>query len=246
MMIHRIISSIALGLTLSACMSVSAQKSISPGSPHAAETTESVIERYAPGSIISTEIADRALDDVRNQRAFVEGQFTQDEAVCHKKFFVTSCMDAAKDRRRMALKQLGAIEVEANARIRRAGVEQKDQALRERQVKKETSAVDKADMPNSGAQNEAPPTAQDISEVESRSRQSAPASPQAQTSPADRPAVQAEDPAQARAKEAAEAEKRAENIRAFEKKQQRSLERQRKIAEKKREKEQKLQQKQEQ
>ncbi len=243
MMIHRITLSIFLGLSMLACSSVSTQESVAAVSPSAEQTIASVVERYAPGSIASTEIANRALEDVRRERDVVESQFAHEEAACYQKFFVTSCMDAAKDRKRMALKQLRAIEVEANARNRRAAVEKKDQALSERQAKKEASVVEKVDAQDSGTQNGLPASAQDIADVENRSRQAAPSSAASAIPSKESTVPQSEEPAQ-QAKENAEARKRAENIKAFEKKQQRSLERQQKLAEKKKEKEKKQAQQQ--
>jgi colicin import membrane protein len=241
-MTHCIISSVAIGLAVLASLSASAQESNATASSDAEQTVASVVERYAPGSITSTEIADRALADVKRQHSSVEARFAEDEAICYRKFFVTSCMDAAKDRRRLALKQLNTIEVEANAYNRRARVDEKDRALRERQAKQGAKAVERADTDESDTQHQAPATPQDIAEIESRARQatSAPsAAAPTENYNVERAARHGDAQRQDHEKETAEAKKREENIKAFEKKQQHALERQREIAAKKMEKEQK-------
>lgn len=236
---HHVISSIALGLAFLICLPGYAQTSGAPVSSDATESFASVIERYSPGTITSTEIADQALEDVKRQRAGVGAKFAEDEAICYEKFFVTSCMDAAKDRRREALKQLSTIEVEANAYNRRARVEQKDQALRERQAKQEAKAAERQDNQTPGRGTEAPASPQDIADLEKRSRQmtDTPAAAPSKNYNTERAAQHKEELAQDRAKEIAEAKKREENIKAYERKQQRSLERQREIAARKEEKE---------
>jgi colicin import membrane protein len=235
---HHVISSIALGLAFLISLPAFAQTSDTPAPTDATESFARVIERYTSGTITSTEVADVALEDVKRQRAEVNARFAEDEAICYKKFFVTSCMDAAKDRRRAALKQLSAIEVEANAYNRRARVEQKDQALRERQAKQEAKAAERQDNQTPGKGSAAPASPQDIADLENRSRQmtDVPAAAPAKNYNTERAAQHKEELTQDRAKEIAEAKKREENIKAYERKQQRSLERQREIAARKEEK----------
>jgi colicin import membrane protein len=232
---HKIISSIALAVAFFASAPGFAQDASAGTTGQTALTLADVLERYSPGKITSTELANQALEDAEQQRALAEAQFAKEEAVCYEKFFVTSCMDAAKDRRRAALKQLNAIEVEANAYNRRANVERRDQALRERQLKQETRAAERQNTASPASPEkagEAPPTPQDIAEVESKSRQS---TSTGDAAPArhyntERAAERAEEQAQDGAKESTDAKKRADNIKAYAKKQQRSIERQHEIA----------------
>lgn len=230
-MSSRITSSILLSLGLLFSLSGSAEEAGASASANDAQTLASVAERYPSGAIISAETADQALQDVKRQRALAQERFAREEAVCHEKFFVTACVDAAKDRRRMALKQLESIEVEANAFLRRSRAEQRDQVLRERQSKQDTQSTDgKAD---------APAGSDDIAELERQARQAASASSAApvRNYNTERAAQRAQKLARQKEKEIAEAQERAENIRSYEKKQQRSLERQREIAAKKEAKE---------
>jgi colicin import membrane protein len=234
-MTHQIISSIALAMAFFASTPGYAQDAEAGTSGQTALTLADVLERYAPGRINSTEIASQALDEVGQQRAMTEAQFAKQEVVCHEKFFVTSCMDAAKDRRRAALKQLRAIEVEANAYNRRANAERRERALRERQLKQETEAADRQSMANpekSGKESETQATPQDIADVESRSRRITATGDAAQTKPynTERAAERAKEQSQEREKESAAAKKRADNVEAYKKKQQHSIERQREIA----------------
>jgi hypothetical protein len=234
-MTHQIISSFALAMALFSSAPGYAQDAIASASGQTASTLADVLERYSHGKINSTEIANQALDEVRQQRASAEAQFDKEEAVCYERFFVTSCMDAAKERRRNAVKKLKAIEVEANAYNRRANAERREQALRERQLKQEARAAERqnASQPtNTGKGSQTPATPQDIAEVERKSRQSTstPDAPSTKRYNTERAAERAEGQATDRAKEIAAEEKRARNIKAYEKKQQRSLVRQREIA----------------
>lgn len=228
----RITPSVLIAMCLLFSGSGSAQESVSSEAVDNARTFSSVIERYPSGAITSTETAAQALADVKQQSALIETQFAENEAACYEKFFVTFCLDKAKQRRRMALKQLESIEVEANAYNRRARVEERDQALRERQAKQEARASERADTQAKDENLSAPASPGDISDVEAQARQasSAPSAVPAKNYNRERAAQHAQDLAKEKEQERAEAQKRAENIRAYEKKQQRSLERQREIA----------------
>jgi colicin import membrane protein len=232
---HQLISSIALAMAFFVSVPGYAQEATTSLPAQAALTLADALERYSPGKINSREIANQALAETEKQRALVETQFSEEEVVCYEKFFVTSCMDAAKDRRRSALKQLNAIEVEANAYNRRANIERRDQALRERQLDREAKTAERQNAVNPaspGKGNEAPATPQDIADVESKSRQSTSSADAAPTKHYNtkRAAEHAEGQAKDRAKEGAEAKKREDNAKAYEKKQQRSMERQGEIA----------------
>lgn len=229
---YRIFSSLTIGLGLLFCGVSLAQETASTGPGEGGQTFASVTERYSAGSINSTELADQALEDVRRQRASVAAQYAQDEALCYEKFFVTACTDAAKERRRSALKQLETIEVEANAYHRRARVEQRDRALRDRQAKQEAESPERTAAGNRTDEPGAAASRRDIADVESKARDvaSVPAAEPTRNYNTERAVQHANDQERKREKEEVEAQKRAKNIRAYEKKQQRALERQREIA----------------
>jgi hypothetical protein len=91
-------------------------------------------------SIQSLERAEQALVEAARQRAAIEGQYAMDQRECYPRFFTTSCLDEAKERRRVALGQVRAVEVEANTYKRRATVLERDKALAERRAAEEAEA----------------------------------------------------------------------------------------------------------
>ncbi len=95
---------------------------------------------YPAGSIQSLESADRALVAVEHERADIEARFAGDERACHPKFFASSCLEDAKERRRIELAKLRTVEVEAKAFKRHARVAERDEALAERRAEEEAEA----------------------------------------------------------------------------------------------------------
>ena len=154
--------------------------------------------------------ADARLAEVAKGRAAADAQFADSEQLCYTKFFVNSCLDKAKEKRRAALAGLRAIENEASHFKRAYSVAQRDQALAAQQ-----DEANKAER--------VPPKAPPV-----------PAKPQAGRPDGKTPARRlAEHEAKVNARQAqdaAGAAKRAANVAAFEKKQHESAERQREIA----------------
>ena len=74
----------------------------------------------------SVDEAARRLEEVNAARARIEAEYAASEQVCYAKFFVNNCLDAAKEKRRGALAQQNAVEVEAQYFQRKAKVEQRD------------------------------------------------------------------------------------------------------------------------
>eukprot|EP01034_Spumella_vulgaris_P003122 gene3122-4024_t len=72
----------------------------------------------------SVEQADARLAEVERSRAAVQAEYAAAEQVCNAKFFVNYCLDAVKEKRRVALAGLRAIEVEANQYKRKVAVDQ--------------------------------------------------------------------------------------------------------------------------
>ncbi|HJV73767.1 MAG TPA: hypothetical protein VJ654_06060, partial [Noviherbaspirillum sp.] len=179
------------------------------------------------GSIQSAEVADAALEDVSRARAGVEASFAAEERACHPKFFVTSCVEQAQERRRQALQPLRKIELEANTFKRRERVSKRDDAAAERQVKAQAKEIERSQIKN------------DTKNIDGPAQERAPEAVQHNA-----PATNAERSAQHEAKlnrlqqeESKNAEKRSENVVAYEKKIQAAQERQKKVAERKAKKE---------
>ena len=176
-------------------------------------------EAQAPTPTTSIEQAEATLAKVAKDRAAVNDEFAASERVCTSKFFVNNCLDKAKEKRRVELSGLRAIEVEAQHFKRADSVAKRDAELAERvrkdaeeqatraaQVPKEPKAVD--DKPHN------PPSGPSLAEREA-----------AHTAKLKREAAQ----------EAADAGKRAANVEAFQKKQAESVRRQAEVARKKQE-----------
>lgn len=171
----------------------------------------------------SVEQADARLAEVAQGRAAVQAEYDAAEQVCNAKFFVNYCLDAVKEKRRVALAGLRAIEVEANHYKRKAAVDKRDAELAERMKKGEEDLARRV---------ENPPAPQAERE---------PARPAAKPGPSQEQR-QAEHDAKVKAqaaKDAAEAPKRAASVAAFEKKKAESEKRQAEIAAKKAAKEEK-------
>ena len=83
-------------------------------------------------NISSVEEAEQLLTEADKERAAIIERYRDEEATCRTKFFVTACMDNAKERQRLALKNIRSIEVQANAFKRAYKVEQRDKALEKR------------------------------------------------------------------------------------------------------------------
>lgn len=240
--IAKIISGMAAALNTSAAIVIlalgfphltHAQDGAGTQQPAAREAPANIAERYPPGSIQSVETADKVLTDAQQERARAEAKFADDERACYPKFFVTSCVDAAKEERRRTLAQVQQVEVEANAFKRRARVEERDRALAE----KAPQAVPiirppkeaKTDDSETRKSESARPEKTDPSDDSQRTGQT--------SATKDRVAEHNARLERLKEKEAADAQKRAENVAAFERKARKAEERQREVAAKKAEKE---------
>ena len=108
---------------------------------------------YPSGSIVSTVLADQALTEATAERNAIEARYLTEQAPCFARFFVTRCTDAARERRRIALAEVRAVEVEADYIKRRDRADERDKAIAERtaqeaaeapQREKDTAAREKA------------------------------------------------------------------------------------------------------
>jgi colicin import membrane protein len=96
-----------------------------------------LMERFAPGSIQSIEAADAALAAVAEERRRVDARFAQEEQACTSDFFVTRCVEKAKERRRQVAIALDSIELEAQRHKRQERALQRDRALEERRLRRD-------------------------------------------------------------------------------------------------------------
>lgn len=191
-----------------------------------------IAKRYPSGSIQSVGEADDALTVVARERAAIENRYTEEERACHPKFFATSCIEQAKERRRKATMELRAVENEANVYKRRARVEERDKALEEKRLQAESERMDRIRLPKEAdhmdTQQEKPTQAVEAGVVK----------PQGSPSPGRKEQHQAK-LNRLQAEEAAKAKERAEKVAEYEKKVQAARARQQEVAAKKAEKEQK-------
>ena len=197
--------------------------SVSAFTQPAGETADtSVAERYPSGSIKSVETAERALTDVGKEREAVKMRFAEDERACYNRFFVASCLEDAKERRRSALERLRNIENEANLYERQARVQERDKALVEKRAQDEAAQAER--QRNSKTETVKP----------------TPVAPLKEPDPdqVDRVARHERKMKQLQAEEAADARKRAENIAAYEKKVEEAKEHKKEVERKMAEKEQ--------
>ncbi|MEA5098885.1 MAG: hypothetical protein VB032_10180, partial [Burkholderiaceae bacterium] len=87
-------------------------------------------QRYPKDSIDSPEMADRAIKDVKQERAAIEARFKHEERMCYQnEFFANRCRNQAKERRRLALAETRSVQIEANQYKRHAAVDKRDEAM---------------------------------------------------------------------------------------------------------------------
>lgn len=168
----------------------------------------------------SVEEAARRLKEAAADRAAIEADYAASEQVCYARFFVNTCLDEAREKRRAALAVVRAVEVDAEYFTRKAAVEQRD---REVEI-----AVKQFEADEARAAAAPPPAPR------------APAEPKAPKAPTvsveERKAAQEARLARRAEQEKADAPKRAANAAAFEQRRIDALERQREVAEKQAEK----------
>ena len=106
-------------------------------------TPSALKARYPVQSITSLELANQALADVKSSRKQIETLFKQEEKACYKTFFANRCVASAKDRRRIALNEIRAIQVEAERFKRHEAVLKRDAALEKNRLKTEGDGTGK-------------------------------------------------------------------------------------------------------
>lgn len=73
--------------------------------------------------------AERKLASVAVQTAAIEAEFAASERACYEKFFVNSCLDAAREKRRSALAYQKAIDIEARYFVRKDTADTRDREV---------------------------------------------------------------------------------------------------------------------
>lgn len=159
--------------------------------------------------------ADARLAAVVAERAAIEARHAEREVVCYGKFFVTNCVEEAKERRRLALATQRAIEIEAEHFKRKNKVDERDKAIAEADVKFQAEEAASAVQP-----------------VAAPKKTSAAPPPRPTTVPG-RIAKRDARAAQEAAAEPANAATRAANAAAFEERKRKSEERQQAVAKRK-------------
>jgi hypothetical protein len=200
---RRALRTLAAGLVLAALAGCAANRVPSP--VPVAPKTASVAE------------ADRKLAEAARARAQAEAAYAATEHVCYTKFFVNSCLDEAREKRRAAVAGLRAIEVEAERFKRKADVDERDRELAEADKKFKEEEARMAAEP--------PPPPREVSPL-------APPRPGVRV---DRAAEHADKLKRQQAADQAGAAKRAANVEAYEKRKRESERRKKEVEEKKQE-----------
>lgn len=197
-----------------------------------AYSVNEAVARYPAGSIQSEEVASAALETVTEARSNIEARFAVDQSVCYPKFFTTSCLNKAAERRRLDLLLVRPLEIEANAYTRRAKVEERDRRLAEKAAENAGKPLlNETPVQDNAAGMKAPGNEAVSSDAQRKARADAYAKKNAE---------HAEKQQRLKENEQADAEKRAANIKRYEEKVRESAARQKEIAEKKAEKERAL------
>lgn len=97
----------------------------------------------------SVDEAVRRLEAVKAARLAIDAEYAASEQICYAKFFVSNCLDAAKEKRRGALAQQNAVEVEAEYFQRKAKVDQRDRDVAQAVKQFEASEAVRAAQPAS-------------------------------------------------------------------------------------------------
>ena len=128
-----------------------------PGLAFAQPASTALQIHYPAGSIQNDQQASAALSEVSTERKEIEQIFIEDKNACYDKFFVSSCLNSAREKRRIALRIVRKVEVEANAFLRKEKADERDRAVAERQLKaSEKAEQSKALAPETDALS-APP-----------------------------------------------------------------------------------------
>lgn len=211
------------------------------GSVIAQPLADRVRMRYPAGSISTVEEADRALADASAERDVAEQRYAAEQGNCYTKFFATSCMDESRERRRKALADIRAVEVEANEFKRKQRAAERDREVAQRIADSEAKRVERDKELEQQQQRQANSGAGKKSEAGTNEM----IAPERSSGPSisERTARHEEKLRRIQAEEAANAAKRAENVAAYERKQREAAEHLKEVEGRKAEKERERSQK---
>lgn len=185
---------------------------------------------YPAGSIATAQRADEALRDASASRLVIEQQYRSEQIACFKKFFISDCTDAAKERHRVARAETRAVEVEADFVKRRDRAEQRDKSIAERAAADAAAApqrLKETEVREKTATDKAGQRADNAAKAAQAQQKEAGVDPQARQRAFDAKTVQQQ------TRNAADQARRTANAAAFEKKKTDALARQKEIAENK-------------
>jgi colicin import membrane protein len=101
-------------------------------------------QRYPVESVESIATADAVLLQASKERVLLGDRYIDDQRACFKKFFVSSCLEDAKERNRISIKQVREVEVVANEFKRQSKADDRDKSLSEQRIKDEQDAIRRA------------------------------------------------------------------------------------------------------
>ena len=200
--LYKLGAALGLVLALSACAHQGAAALDEVGAPQVPAT-------------LSVEEADAKLKQSASEREAAENEFAARELECYDKFFVNNCLDKAKEKRRLILVRLRAVDAEANYFKRAESVRLRDIDLARTQ---ESARLD--------AEQRAAAVPKPVKVV---TPEPAPPKPEGK-SVAEREAEHAAKVKKLAAEEAAEAPRRAAREAAFARKQADAVARQKRVA----------------
>lgn len=104
-----------------------------------------ILKAFPAGSVDSIDKADRVLEIVDIEKKNVDARLFNDRLDCNRKFLVNQCYDQALETKRVDLKELHALEVEAKRFKRSEDVRQRDLALDKRKADEMADAPKRAE-----------------------------------------------------------------------------------------------------
>ena len=83
------------------------------------DSVEALVKKYPTGSILSYSKAKSVLIEINPARIMIKENYATDRIKCFKRFFMSSCLNKIKDKRRVKLSSIRKIEVEAKAFLKK-------------------------------------------------------------------------------------------------------------------------------
>ncbi|MDY7578597.1 hypothetical protein RGU70_09700 [Herbaspirillum sp. RTI4] len=103
----------------------------------------SLVARYPTGSITSVAVSEQILTETDSERQALEIRNIQNQRACYQRFFVSSCLNDAKDIYSSEKKAIRDVEIQANSYQRQARVDERDKDLADQREANEADAADR-------------------------------------------------------------------------------------------------------